>query len=274
MPDIDIKMPLENPKLKELFLQLGQLHDQSECAATMGRLAEEIVMNAHFLSVIQLSEEPEPQSDGNAIFRKDSTISFSTIASQDGKSFFPVFIDWEELWKWDSMRNAQPKTLIMCFDDLAAMVLNHNNGDGIVIDPFSHNLLLDRDTLTRWCANKQLAKTGHTEQRIEKDTAVRLGTPKDYPDAMVHAICEYARKNRDVQTLWLRLMEKGGELSYLVVAEFKGDRSVTFGHIAKVGKPYLGGMYLDMVPYEDGFGRQAVEGVAPFYRKKRGFFGA
>lgn len=273
MTTIDVNKPLENPKLKQLFLQAEQADGKPEHEAIINQLAEEIVMNAHFLAVIELSAEPEAQGDGSAVFHQGSTMAFPTLGSPDGSHFYPVFIDWEELGKWDSMRGISPKTLITSFDDLAAMVLDKDGGDGVVIDPFSHNLLLDRNTLARWRTNKQLAKTGCTEQRVKEDTAVRLGTPKDYPDAMVRAICEYARKNREIKTLWLRLMEKGGELSYLVIAEFSGDRGQTFGRIAEAGSPHLGGMYLDMVPYEDGFGHRAVDGVEPFYRKKIGFFG-
>lgn len=40
-----------------------------------------------------------------------------------------------------------------------------------------------------------------------------------------------------------------------------------FGNVAAVARPYLKNMYIDMVPYEDDFGKNAVEGVAPFYEK-------
>jgi len=40
-----------------------------------------------------------------------------------------------------------------------------------------------------------------------------------------------------------------------------------------VARPYLSeGMYIDMVPFSDDFGRGTAEGE-PFYRRKRGLFG-
>lgn len=264
-------IPLENPKLKELFKCKRLARSEAEYGEAMNLMAREIVMNARFLSVIRLSEEPEGQGDGTAVFRKDAAMGFPMLSTQEEKRFYPAFIDWEELGKWEAMRDAAPRTLIMGFDDYAAMVLDQSSGDGVVINPFGDSLVLDRETLAQWRGTKQLVQTGHTECKVEQDTAVRLGDPKEYPSELAGAVSAFAQRNKGILRLWLRLMEKGGELSYLIVVDFQGDRSDIFGGLAGAARPYLNGLYLDMVPYADNFGQQAVDGVEPFFQQKSGW---
>ena len=66
--EIDVNTPLENPKLKELFAKFrnaGGRANDSTCDI-MEAIAEEFVMNAYFLSVIEMSKEPE-RTEGNHV---------------------------------------------------------------------------------------------------------------------------------------------------------------------------------------------------------------
>lgn len=269
--DIDVNKPVENPKLKALFRQLEDCQAEEEHRRLMNQLLEETVLNACFLSVIQLSEEPEDQGDGKAVFKRGTTMGFPMLTTQDGRQFYPVFTDWMELGKWEAVRGTPPKTLVLRFDDYAAMVLKDGGADGIVIDPFSHNLTLDRAYLEHLRNQKELNATGHTEHTAQKGTTVRLGDPEHYPTALVEAMKAHAKRDKRIERLWLRLMEREGEVSFLVVADVQGDRSAVFDGIGETARPYLSGMYIDLVPYADAFGADAARGQEPFYQKKRGF---
>ncbi len=270
--DVDVNQPLENPELKELFRQLEGGQSEEERRQLMNRLLEEIALNACFLSVIQLSEEPESQGDGKAVFQRDTTMGFPMLTTQDGRQFYPAFIDWEELGKWEAVRGAPPKTLLLRFDDYAAMVLRDGGADGIVIDPFSHNLMLDRAYLEHLRNQKELRASGHTEHTVQKRTVVQLGDPRDYPTAMVEAVKAHAAQDKRIKRLWLRLMERDGEVSFLIVADFQGDRGDVFNGIGETARPYLSGMYIDLIPYADAFGADAARGKEPFYQRKHGLF--
>lgn len=271
---IDVNKPLENPKLKELFSLRNAGLPEKEYSDVLNQLLEEIVMNAHFLSVIQMSKAPEQNGDGTATFKENTTIGFPMLSAADGRKFYPVFIDWEELGKWEEMRNPPPQTLILSFDDYASMVLGQNQADGIVVNPFSDNLPLDRDLMMHLRARKEIITSGCAEIQIEKDTPVRLGEPAKSPVKLIDALVKHAQKHKNIRTAWLRLMEKEGELSFLVVVDADGDRNEVFASIAEAARPYLDEMYLDMVPFHSDFGRTAVDGVTPIYQKKKGFFKA
>ncbi|WP_022819754.1 SseB family protein [Fusobacterium russii] len=162
---IDVNKPLENPVLKDLFQKLKKAKEDDEYAKVLNNLAEEIAMNAYFLSVVELSEEPEKQNDGSFILKEDTEISFPMLSNQENQTFYPIFIDWEELYKWEDLKKENLKTAIFNFDDYLSMVFNNENNYGIVINPFSDNFLLDKENLKIWKAIKEarIKESGKSE---------------------------------------------------------------------------------------------------------------
>ncbi len=256
----DVNKPVENPKLSGLLRQYEQLRTDD----VLNEVYQEIAVNAHFLSVVNMTEEPETAVDGVITLKKNTTIQFPMLSTIDGHSFFPVFTDWFELSKWEAIK--APKTFILSFDDYAAMVCDDEKSEGIVINPFSDNLIISRQMVKHIKTTKDINITGMSHQEITKGTTVLLGEPKNYPSDMVRAISDYVRKIKEVKRVWLRLMEKEKEQSFLLVVEFTGDRRKIFDGIANTARSFLHGMYLDMVPYHEGFGKRAVENVIPFYQ--------
>ena len=259
---VDVNQPVENPKLKALFAQWRQAQTND----LLNQVFEELVLHSHFLSIVTFSVEPTPSDNGTAVFQKGAVLSLPMLTTQDGKSFYPAFTDWEELKKWAAL-TAPPKTLVLSFDDYAGMVLGKEEAAGVVINPFSDNFLLNYQTLAHLKTQKALRTKGVSKQVATKDETVQLGTPKEYPTAMVEAISNYLKMQPVARRAWLRLMIRNNEQSYLLILDFSGDHDTVFGNVAAVARPYLKNMYIDMVPYEDDFGKNAAEGVAPFYEK-------
>ncbi len=258
----DKSKPVENPKLKVYFKRL----QQNQTNQHLNQVFNEIVNYAYFLSVIMLTNKPEPNNDGTVAFQKGTIIKFPMLTYGEEKQYYPVFTDWEELLKWNQMEN--PKTLILSFDDYAAMVINNAEVGGFVINPFGENFIIDRSLAVRLKTKKDIDTKGVSQQVITKETAVTLGEPRRYTTDMVSAVSDFLKHRPDVRRVWLRLMIRDEEQSYLFIAEFAGDKDTLFGEIADAARPYLHGMYLDMVSYQDEFGRDAVKGVQPFYDLK------
>ena len=90
----------------------------------------------------------------------------------------------------------------------------------------------------------------------------RANIPKTW-----NAICAHVKKKKNVKAAYLRLMEKDGEQSYLVIVDFTGDRREVFDGIGKAAWNHLNGMFIDLVPLDTDFGQQAAAGVEPFYKR-------
>lgn len=262
---IDLNKPVTNPELKAAM----KIMRESNTNESKDLVLDE-VMKSHFISPVIISPAPGPTDErGQVVLKEKTEISFSIIENTAKQQFFLAFTDWEELGKWHSDKNQQ--TLIMTFDDLAAMILKENgNSSGFVINPFGENVIFNIDMIK---ALKELVKRrtngGLTEQVVKKDTTVQIGQPREYPVHMVNAISNYLKKQKNVQAAYLQLMVKEGEQSYLVIVDFTGDRREIFNGIADAAKSYLKGMFIDLVPYDSDFGRNASKDIEPFYKKKR-----
>lgn len=130
--------PITNPRLVSA-ISLVNTDNSSE---NLNSLISEI-MGARFLCPVEIEPAPgQEYVDGKTVLTQDSTISFKMISSVDNLPYFPAFTDWDELKKWDvSVKN----TLVMSFDDFAAMILREEStAEGFVINPFGSSLPLKR----------------------------------------------------------------------------------------------------------------------------------
>lgn len=261
-PRPDVNQPVENPRLKALM----EKWRENASGENTSNVLEEIVLRAWFLSVFESSEEPRHEGGEKAVFEKDTVLSFPMLSGADGKMFHPVFTDWEELGRWQGLATP-PKTLILSFDDLHTMVAKREDVAGVVVNPFGVSFSIPRERMNSLKERKELAEKGATSIEVEKETQVMLGEPRVYPDRMVRAISEHLRQHPEVSRVWLRLMVREKEQSFLLVVDFSGEAQEVFGGIADAARPFLNGMFLDMVPLDSSFGQQATEGVEPVYRR-------
>ena len=262
---VDVNTPVTNP---DLVLAIKEMQ-RNNTTETQDRMINE-VMKAHFISPVNISPVPAPSDEaGKVVLKESTTISFNMIANSADQQFFLAFTDWDELGKWRKSENQQ--TLIMTFDDYAAMVLDEKgNSDGFVINPYGGNIVFNKDMVKVLRDEKERrAKGGVVEQVVKKDTTVQLGQPRVYPEELVKTISDYLKNQKNVKAAYLQMMIKDGEQSYLVVVDFSGDRRILFDGIARAAMSQLNGMFIDLVPYDSEFGRNAANNVEPFYKRKK-----
>ena len=266
---VDVSKPIENPKLTALLRELRDA-DPSGKQALCEAIAREIALNASLLAVFQTRDgDIEDRGDGKAVFKKDTVLLFPFLTAPDGIQYLPVYTDWNALRACEAYRNAEVKTMILPFDQMAYYT---ECGKGIVVNPYSDNFIISPENVAQMKRRKEETEKGFSTQKITKQTTVRIGDPANDPTALKEAISRYAKQTKTIKSMWLKLMEREGEKSYLVIVDLDGDRNVAFKGIGDAAAPYLkNGMYLDMVPYHDDFGQRAATGE-PFYRRKKGLF--
>ena len=159
----DVDRPIENPRLKGL-LRFAAGNPTEEI---MNLVYEEIAMNTRFLSVMMLSEEPETNEDGTAKFKEGSVMQLPQLTAPNGAKFQPAFTDWQELEKWEDMK--QPKTLLLTFDDYAALVLKNPEIQGVVINPFSENMMMERKILEHLRMKKDMLLKETSKQQTGEE---------------------------------------------------------------------------------------------------------
>ena len=263
---VDVNKPVENPYLKELLAK-RKTTPQEDQMKLLNQIAHEMATNAHFLAVVHIDKSSiDQKDDGTAVFNKGSEISFVLLGMPDGSGpVQPVFTDWEELRKMDDGKDGNTDGLILDLDDIHSLVSRDKTP--IVINPFGDALLFTFDMLDQIKKVKDANTAGIQHKVVGEDTRVMLGNPKEYPQQMVDSIIRYAENETDIKALWLKLMVKDGEKSFLIVVDAEGDARRYFPNIANSAMPYIPkGMFIDMIPYGDEFSKDAANGE-PFFKR-------
>lgn len=263
---MEITGSVNNTALCELFERRRNIKTQEELNTLMNEIAEEIVMNAKFLTPVRLSTVPKLNNDGTGTIDPDTKISFALISSPEGKKYYPAFTSVDEVLKWDSMKEQKPLTLALGFDDYSDMIVSKHGAEGLVINPFSDNLILDKQLIAAWREKKQYRTEGHAEHVITADSNVKTGAPDPFNMELSVALSTAARNDPAIKALWFRGMIHNGEKSYLAVIDYSGDRKKVFSAVGEAAKPYLSDMALNIIALDEAIGKAATENVMPIYK--------
>lgn len=260
MKVFDPKQPIANPRLRQTMLTLRK---------NGGRLEEQVffeaLRKAELLAPVEIKPVSEDkESVQEAAEGEDVRVRFLMLHTQDKVAYLPAFTDEESLAKGNWAGGVVPKAMVVTLEDYCTMILSSPKGaNGIVINPFEESLQVPRSTLARLNGKA-------VPHIVKKDTEVKLGEPKEYPQELVDAVKGYLKTKKEVSKAYLQQMIRDGEESYLLIVDFDGiDRKQLFEGIAEAASPYLKDKLLDMVPYTEAFGQQAAQKVHPFYSKKR-----
>ena len=252
----DINQPVTNPELIAAIDAVRIMFSSDTENALVNALKD-----ARFLCPVTISPLPESDGSGTTTLKVDTTISFFGLTDANGDNFLPVYTDWPALKLWRDIPDEQ--TLVVTYDDISGMVINDQKTSGFVINPYSHNFQVSRDTIERINAGP------FTQLQMKAGTQVMIGLPANDPVELKDAISAYLKTQVNVKSACLVLMNKGGEQSFVIVVDYVGDRRATFNGIASVAVPKLRkGELLDMVPANEDFGQSIMRDHPPFYQRR------
>lgn len=145
--------PVKNPKLKAA----AEAAKKDPCMENSVRLLNEVV-RARLLIPVSMDKSPVyDKSLDEVVLEENTEISFELIKAANGDIYYPVFTDGEEMIKCGVGRGQQ--SMIVNFDDLAAMLLNPVNAvAGFTINPMSDNLCFTTDMVS--AMKKDMEKEG------------------------------------------------------------------------------------------------------------------
>lgn len=248
---------VENPRLRELFDKRKLCKDNEALAAVMNDIAQELVMNARFLSVVRMQAGKDNKAQ----------IAFALLNDGSGKTYYPLFTDVGELTKWKPATEEGSKIMLLEFDNYARMIVEKNGADGIVINPFGDNLIVDKETVSRWWDKKQIIKKGFTQHVIPDGAEASFSVPDPFPMDLSNALCDAAREHKEIRRLWIRQMEQDGQTSFLAVIDGDNLPGSVITAIGSAVKPLLKSydMQLNIVFAGSDLGKRAVENVMPVY---------
>lgn len=248
---MDINKPITNPNLVNVIKEIKQEKKAEE-------LFWEEILKAKFLCPINIEIEKTTQKENHKIVLGEGTsIALLSIDNEQSEHFLMAFTDWEELKKWKQNYNQQ--TLVLSYEDYQGIIIKNDSiYQGMVINPFGENIVLDRQMLNTTKQNKHI---------IQKGESVMIGIPRENPADMLNKLKEYFAKVQSVEKAYLLWMVRGKEASYLLVLDSPISPQQLFPLIGQICNPFLQGQLLDMVLANSGLGKSAIEGQIPFFTR-------
>ncbi len=270
--NIRIDRELRNPKLKELLavrMEIGKSgnKDEKKLQDTLEQIVAEIVERASFLVPAEINTEPIKEKDGGLSIPASTDLSFTIFSLSETQKFIPIFSDNENLAHWQNKADSI-HTVTMNFPSLALLLGQSSGDEGLVLNPYSDNMMIKRDMALKWYEQFQIARNGSASSVISLDKAKDVYTLNPYPFQLSNVLCEAARKTPAINAMWLRGISLNGENSYLLVVDFTGDRWKAVSPLGEAARKFLDNKPLHIVPLDEGFGGKAVQGTSPIYTKE------
>ncbi len=248
---------ISNPQLIEAMTELKEKQTQEAEKKFMEELGRARFLSPAIIKVKDENGEYQPAKEGKAD-PENTQINFMMLSNPDGKHFLPAFTSLEEVRKWRKEENLQ--TVVTAIDNYMSIITSDQNGpEGLVIDPFSSNIIMPRGLF-------ESMKAASSKQNDQK---IMLGEPKEYPEGLVNALTKFFDENGHVEKAFLQMMKRGETVSILLIVDYDQteDRRTLFDAIASNAKNYLDGFSISIASLSDGFGSKAAENKFPFYTR-------
>ena len=150
-------------------------------------LVLEEVLKAKFLCPVVLSKAPLLDKNGEPYFAEDCDVQYQMVQNSKGKPFLLAFTDQEQLDKWKERRTAVTEVyeVVMEFSEYINLMLRplpeggYGPAEGIVIDPFGANLVMNRDMV----ANLVIRRMQMAEREEQLRQAQNVQNTEAEPDS-------------------------------------------------------------------------------------------
>lgn len=226
------------------------------------------VVKAKFILPAKVQNVPKAETkNGKTVMGSATQVQFRLLENGNKEKFFGAFTDINELNKWNGTE--QSNKVVTDFDSLAQMVTDPQAGVlGFVINPFGKSVTFPKPMVLSIKQQRDYLRM-KSHKTIKPDVPLQLGDPTEYPIDLMAALINHFSTEPLVNAAYLRMIEQDSQKSYLIVVDFVGNIEQTFDAISDVAKPYLDDeVQLSMMPYSMEFGRSAVKGIEPFYKKQ------
>lgn len=255
MSEVDVHTPLTNPRLVDAM----NAYRGEDSRDHLNHMIDE-VMAAHFLIPVIMKLKDTPDEEGRVTLSENTVMQFPMLSSPQDEQFFMAFTDWQELGKWSVEKQ---QTVILTFDDYAAMIKDNETCAGFVINPFTQNMIFNRSLCEQLKQRKDACISQENVQQGETLRFLNAEVPKELQEQLRRLM----KKQRKVHAAWLRRMKRKEEESWLVIMDIQGDSNDVFAYIAEGTAPHLHGELLDLLPLKDSLSFEAVEHTEPFYKR-------
>lgn len=222
--------------------------------------------------IVPATVDPEP-IDGKV--QPDSKIAFFFLQNEEKKNYILTFSASEQYIFWKEHRPESNKKITVFnygYPQISKIVRDYPNlFGGFLIDPNGYNFAVESDLIN------DIAKMNEPQVRPEKilpkeGMGLEAADPKGL-EPLLEAVSNYLSTQNSVKSAYLmQTVRKGDSVpTLIIVVDFVGGRmKELFDGIALAARGSVDNCEsLGLMPAGDKIASHAIEGVEPFYVKKK-----
>lgn len=249
--------PIENSGLEAAIRALKD----GSTPEKQAKLSEEL-KKARLLS--PCSFEITPDAEGKPHLHADQ-VKFFLLNTNDGKTFFPVFTNFEETKKI-TFGQDKPKDLVRSIADLAKMLSGKNSkAEGVIINPGSDNIVIPKKLVLLLAGMIQMPKKTVPAQNGKAPASVTYSEPRVYPTKMVTALYDVCAAESRISRVWLKQKLSGLAVSFILAVEADEMDTSMFDALRAAAEPLSKNIPIDLIWYDDAAEKKIVCGAVPFF---------
>lgn len=279
--------PIQNKALKNAIAALKTGADEVKFKAFLKE-----AMKSKLLVPVIFSSEFKPDATGKVRIDSNTRVSFVMVNTTNGKSFLPVFTDFEEAKKLKVSQEGNLQYVVRTLKEYETMLEDpRNTAEGIVINPMNENMVLPKPLVLALIKGQDVAdiQVRTPQQRAEEQAQPQVqpqapvpgmvppgmqavySEPRIYPTALVNAVYEYCCGKEGLSRVWMRQQLAGGEIAFAFVVETDKPDPALLQGIHDAAAPLAKEVPVVVMPYSEKIEETVVQGTVPLYDRELEF---
>lgn len=224
--------PIKNPELERVIEEMKKTSPSEKQDALVNALK-----NAKLLSPCDFDVDIKQQKDGTIKNAHPSQIKFYLLNTNDGKTLFPVFTNFENSKKVQFSKDIQPKLVVRAIQDFDQLLADNEKAHGIVINPGKDNVVIPKNLVGLVTGRIHAPKPQTPVQSVPAPFAIRYGEPSVYPTRVVNAVYERCEKEKAISRVWLKQKTAGPVVVLFFIVEADVHEESVLNAIREVAVP-------------------------------------
>ena len=195
------------------------------------------------------------------------------INTPDGKDFFPVFTDHEEAMKMPMKEGDRREYIVRSLKEFEP-IFRDTRGQalGLVVNPFSGNIVLPRDLVSKLNSKKASEIGGKQPEKpkegIPAAVEAKFEEPRIYPTALVNAVYDAAGTIPEISRIWFKQMMLGMQANFALIVEADKYSKEIEEKLKAAAEPLAKNVPVYVLPWSEKLDKAAINGAIALYDRE------
>ncbi len=259
--------PIQNKALKNAMDALKQETTQENWTHFIKE-----AMKAKFLVPAVFNVDVKPDAQGRFRLPEGAAVSFVMVNTNQGRTFLPVFTDFEEAKKLNVTQPGHLQHIVRELKSYETILSDpRNTAEGIVINPMNENLVLPKPLVVALAKGMDPEKVTMNARPAPQQVQAVYSEPRIYPTALVNAVYEHCREIPAVSRVWLRQQTAGSEQAYALVVEADEKDAGLLNGIREAALPFAKETPVVVISYVPELEEKVIQGTVALYDREMEF---